>query len=153
MPKYKQTAQEFNDDTNPPRIRDVLTAIFAKHGIPEGFPIDPIAAAKFWLAHQEPADKPRELPRLESFEGRKVWKTPYHDRVSSTLKIFIGLDRPQQVYVIEHVRKGIPWRGDSMQMYTMIVEQHELMMQDKDAYIGKAKAVVERMMKPTGNRG
>ncbi len=123
-----------------PTPEEVLEKILKKRKYkPKMFPGDPFQAARFWMAHQE---QPRDyvdnaVPQTKN--GKIVgWDTPYHDRLCVNLKIFFRLKHIHQVYVIENVEAGIPWRGDPPDNYIQIVRQTQLMLSDKDKYIESA---------------
>lgn len=102
--------------------------------IPDGMPSDGFQAARWWMARQAPGDRFTESASPPVKKGG-TWTTPYHDRLIYTLKKFLKLKRVQQVFVIEHIEKGIPWRGDDMDKYTQYVEEHAKMLEDKEKYV------------------
>ena len=138
----------FNDkpqtiENRPPDLIDVLSRIMmrSKHK-PRMFPSDPRAAASYWIAHQEPACEHTEAVERVDQGDKSYWKTPYHDRLCGTLKIFLKLKSPQQIFVIEHIDRGIPWRGDSIEMFNLIIVETQKMQAGKEAYIEKAFEVL-----------
>lgn len=102
--------------------------------IPEGAPSDGFQFARWWMSHQKPGDRFSEAATPPVMKGGS-WATPYHDRLMYTLKKFLKLKRVQQVYVIEHIEKGIPWLGDDVDKYADIVNEHHKMLQNKEQYI------------------
>ena len=106
---------------------------------PKMFPGDLFQAARYWMAHQE---QPRDyvdnaVPNTK--DGKIIgWHTPYHDRLCVNLRIFFRLKHIHQVYVIENVEAGIPWRGDPPDNYIKVVRQAQLMAKDKGKYIENA---------------
>lgn len=106
---------------------------------PKMFPSDSFQAARYWMAHQEqPRDYVDDVVPITK-DGKIIgWKTPYHDRLAVNLKIFFRLKHINQVYVIEYVEAGIPWRGDPPDIYIKVVRQAQLMLKDKDKYIESA---------------
>ena len=139
----KPQAKEF--DNRPPDLIDVLSRLMmrAKHK-PRMFPSDPRAAASYWINHQEKACEHTEAVEKITQSDKTCWKTPYHDRLAGTLKIFLMLKGPQQVFVIEHIDAGIPWRGDSIEMYNSIIVETRKMQGNPEAYIqGAFKAMRE----------
>jgi len=129
-----------------PTPESVLEAALNKRNHkPKMFPGDSFQAARYWMAHQElPRDYvDNAVPQTKN--GKIIgWDTPYHDRLVVNLKIFFRLKHIHQVYVIEHVEAGVPWRGDPPDNYIQVVRQANLMIKDKDKYIESAlKALKE----------
>jgi hypothetical protein len=138
MGRYSQT-EVAEIETRPPDIIDVLSSILIRHKYkPRMFPTDPRAAASYWINHQEPPHEFTEAVQFVEQGDKSFWRTPYHDRLSGTLKIFLSLKSPQQIFVIEHIERGIPWRGDTVEMFNSIVREAQKMQADKDGYIEKA---------------
>lgn len=89
---------------------------------PYGMPEHPQEAADWWLTMQEPFDD-SEAPRLTETTAnnktvgrpKKIWKTPYSDRVSECLVRYYKLNMDGQVYIHNLIKKGICWRGDSVE--------------------------------------
>lgn len=79
-----------------------------KRKIPKIFPEDGYQAARYWMAHQAPGDDFTEAS-LPPTSKKGSWTTPYHDRLIYTLRKFLKLKHPQQLYVIEHIEKGVAW--------------------------------------------
>lgn len=133
----KPEKPEFN--TRPPDIIDVLSKVMMRHKRkPQMFPSDPRAAASYWMNHQEPPHEFTEAVQRVEQGDKSFWRTPYHDRLTGTLKIFLSLKSPQQIFVIEHIERGIPWRGDSIQMFNSIIVETQKMQAGKDDYIEDA---------------
>jgi hypothetical protein len=86
------------------------------------------------MSHQPQGDRFSEAATPPATKGGS-WTTPYHDRLIASLKKFLGLKHVQQLYIIEHVEKGIPWRGDDLDKYTDIVNEHFKMVENKEKYI------------------
>ena len=154
MADYKPAREVKNKAVldNPPLIVDVLAKILGlhlkKHRMPECMPNQHYDACHWFVSHQEPAHEYRDRVEPIEKEGSIVgWRTPYHDRLSSNLKIFLSMSELQQVYIAANVEAGIPWRGDSILMYSKIIEQHKAMMKNTEAYIGNAKEVLKQMMR------
>jgi len=136
MANYKKAKKEIVT-LSPPNVIDMLMAILYKaKAKPQEFPVDPTSAARFWLAHQEPANDHSEAVTPITDNGEVVgWKTPYHDRVCANLKKFLLQKNIHRMFILKHIEAGIPWRGDSLKMYAEIVRETEIMMRDKQAYI------------------
>jgi len=123
-----------------PTPEEVLEKILKKRKHkPKMFPGDMFQAARYWMAHQE---QPRDyvdnaVPNTKN--GKIVgWKTPYHDRLAINLRLFFRLKHIHQVYVIENVEAGIPWRGDPPDIYIQVVRQAMLMKKDPKGYVESA---------------
>ena len=103
-----------------------------------------LEAANWWVDHQEqPTESDTPVKRTDKNGDVTGWDTPYIDRLSFNLHRFITLPHIQQVYVVEKIEDGIPWRGDGMMMYKEIVIEAEKMALDKDKYIDNAFRVLE----------
>lgn len=131
-------------NSSPPKAVDVLAQIIEHQRKKSDYmPPRPFDAAHWWIDHQEPADE--FLDRVERIIGKDGkhagWKTPYIDRMVSTLRIFLALNEPKKAYVIQQIERGIPWRGDSMEMFLLIVAEEEKMRKDRDGYICQASSV------------
>ena len=146
MAKYRPTEPTIETIT-PPDPVNVLMGVLQKSNQrkPTMFPAEPRAAAIYWISHQEEADEYNErLVAIKNNQEVTGWKTPYHDRLTSTLKKFLSLKPIHQTFVIEKVESGIPWRGDDIPMFTEIVREHEKMNQDKQPYIDNAFEVLKK---------
>ena len=110
---------------------------------PKMFPSAVREAAQYWLDHQEPPDDYREGVREIRSNGTLIaYETPYHDRVARTLKKFLALKELHQVYIIEAIEAGTPWRGDEIWSFKDIVREAEKMRQDPKAYIEKGRRML-----------
>ena len=138
---------EKKPSAKPPNPIDVLLPILRGcKRRPSMFPQDPTTAAKFWIAKQEPPNEFTEAIRQESRkDGSKYFITPYHDRLAANLKTFVQLQHIHQVFVIDAIDRGIPWRGDDIHKFTKTVEQHNEMLKDPEAYIGNASKLLREM--------
>jgi len=145
MGEYKTRYSGDNPETTPPKAVDVLAGIFEKYRKHSNIiPARPFDAAYWWMDHQEPAREDTE--RVESVtdkNGKVGWRTPYIDRVASSLRIFLSFNPQQQIFVTEKIDQGIPWRGDDIGMFQMICTESLNMAQDKPAYIQKASAIFQ----------
>lgn len=99
--------------------------------LPNTLPQDNFQAARFWMAHQIPADNFVEHATPPAQKGGE-WKTPYHDRLVYTLKRFMALKSIEQIYVLENIKRGIPYKGDDLDRYKQYVKDHEVMKKAKD---------------------
>ena len=146
MAKYRPTEPTIETIT-PPDPVNVLMGVLQKSNQrkPTMFPAEPRAAATYWISHQEEADEYNErLVAIKNNQEVTGWKTPYHDRLASTLKKLHSLKPIEQVCVIEKVESGIPWRGDDMGYFVKICEEAEKMAKDKQPYIDNAFEVLKK---------
>lgn len=136
----------------PPKAVDVLARVFEGKGS-DLIPRKHFEAAHWWIAHQEQPDEWRERMEPITVNGdTRGWKTPYIDRLVNTARIFLALKHPHQVFVIEKVKAGIPWRGDSPAMFVKICEQAEIMRIDPAAYRERAASLLRSALKTTGRQ-
>lgn len=133
---YKSNEERPFESGKCPTPEEVIAHYLAnsKRRVPTGMPTDGFQAARWWMAHQAPADNFTEAATPPGTKGG-TWVTPYHDRLMYTLRRFLKLKAVQQVYVIEHINKGIPWKGDEITFYTTIVDETAKMHEDKEKYI------------------
>ncbi len=132
---------------NPPDPRQNLMSLLAKRK-PKMFPDDHTKAAEFWMAHQEPPNEESEhiTPKKSPYDGEIMgWNTPYHDRLIRNLRKFLTMGEVNQVYIIQKIENGIPWRGDDMWNFKQIVVEAEKMAKDKKPYIKKAEKVSDQV--------
>lgn len=134
-----------------PTPESVLEKILKKRRHkPKMFPGDPFQAARYWMAHQEQPHHWKENAEPIKKDGKVTgWHTPYHDRLAINLKTFFQLKHIHQVYVIENVEAGVPWRGDPPDNYIEIVRETQKMLKNKEAYIDNAKQI-HREFSPGG---
>lgn len=124
------------DQIRPPQVIDVLADI-CQHARrkPVMFPSDPRAAASYWINHQEPPNESTERPRQIKQKDKVFWQTPYHDRLAANLRTFLQFKKIHQLFVIEAIERGIPWRGDSVEFFADIIRETDKMLANKDEYI------------------
>lgn len=119
------------DRCPPPDIVDILAGFLETwqrqaRPWPEGFPAAPKQAAKVFVGLMEPPDRFRDRPSPRHKDGKVIgWSTPYHDRLLLALQKFVAFNSVQQVYIVEHIRAGIPWRGEDGRQYAFIVEHSQ----------------------------
>ena len=83
-------------------------------------PESPAVAASWWINDMQEAEQWNEKPvQVESRKkkGKKIWQAPHVERVLHTLRLYLQLDREDQVLVYGCIDDGVPWRGDSMEVY------------------------------------
>ena len=139
----EDTNQDFERPEHP-RIEAVLIKILERgKRMPKMFPENKLEAANFWISKQEPPKEEREAVEWQSNPKHRdggFWKSPYIDRLAFTLKKFLALGSPRQFFVIENIDKGCPWRGDGIDFFKMVVQEHQKMQEmGADEYISKAK--------------
>ena len=120
--------------TQPPKVEEVLVAIFEQKGKPDWMPTDPLAAARWWMKIQAPpdewADKPKQIPVFGK-DGMR-WITPYADRLKHNLEIFLKLLPTDQQYIVGAADDGVLWNGDEMPFFYAVYEE-TMKMQDLGA--------------------
>jgi len=124
---------DFNDQQTfvrppPPEVREYLVDALKKYGTPKGFPHQHLSAANVWLSLQE---EMRENERPHWQDGSKVapghWKVPFIDRVLTALFQFQQLGDAQQLHVVDYIKRGYPYRGDSLEMYREVIKNTDIM--------------------------
>lgn len=113
---------------------------------PKMFPGTVRDAAMFWIAHQEPPNDLTE-PVTENWVNDQLigYNTPFHDRLSYTLRQFLKLNDLYQTLVIEAAERGIYWRGEGMNIFPTIVRESDEMKKDPEAYKAKHSATIQKM--------
>ena len=110
------------------------------------FPSDPLEAARYWMAHQVPPDDFTEGATPPISKGGS-WATPYADRLIYSLRRFLRLKAIEQVHVIEHIDKGIAWKGESFKFYLMVIDETIKMKEDPEKYINASFKAMARAAK------
>ena len=139
--RYQGEAED-EIDIGPPTPEQEIEKILKRHSKlgrrkPKMMPADPFQAARWWMAHQEQPDEYREAVQKL---GNNRYETPYHDRLCRTLRKFLRLKHIHQLYIVESIDRGIPWRGDDIDFFTDVVKEHDKMQAaiaagKKDEYI------------------
>jgi len=118
----------------------VLIKILKRHSEtgrhkPKMFPVTVLAAAQYWMSHQEPPDDYKEGV-TEIFKNAVLvgYNTPYHDRLARTLKKFLRQNDIFQALIIDAAERKIYWRGDDMDMFAKIIKEADIMAKDPEAY-------------------
>lgn len=149
MPKLSarsETDEVWEGYDRPPAAEERLVQIYTwwreKHRS-EHIPLQPLEAARWWIDRQEAPNEWAERPertydKRGNFSG---WRTPYHDRVASNFRLFLALNEPQKAFVLDHIEQGIPWRGDSIERFKLIVAEHFKMMENPEEYLAKAQKI------------
>ena len=141
-------------ETSPPVLLEpegVLMRILKIHAEknrrrPKMFPGTVRDAALFWIAHQEPPNDYTEGVTENWVNEQLVgYNTPYHDRLSYTLRQFLKLSEIYQTAIIEAAQRGIYWRGESMNIFPTIVRESDEMKKDPEAYKQKHSEQIQKM--------
>lgn len=91
-----------------------------------GLSMDPATAAREWVDLQEPP-KPGETAFVKESDAGAVWRTPYLDRLTYTLKKYLKHPTEDRNLILAGIKAGIPWRGDEIDAYKHIIEETEIM--------------------------
>ncbi len=137
----KKEKNERTYNTKPPIPEEFLIRVYKrwrmKHSS-QHIPHEYLVAANWWIDMQEVASH-MEQPTIGSdSKGNQFWTTPYIDRVVVNFRKFISLSETEKAFVIEKIKKGVPWRGDDMEMFKLICREEEKMAADKPRYIESA---------------
>ncbi|MGB2815277.1 MAG: hypothetical protein WBC75_09365 [Dehalococcoidales bacterium] len=146
--KPKSDDQPFDNNTCPTPEQSIEHFLKnTKLRKPGMFPSDPFQAARYWMAHQEPANDFTEAATPPVTKGGS-WATPYHDRLVYTLWRFMQLKGPFQVHVIENIEKGVIYRGDPIKRYLSYVEEFNRMKAhpDREKYIDEGFIKMRRAL-------
>lgn len=140
--------------TPPPDALAICMALIAAYALHNGnrlpaiMPRAPRDAAAWWLAHQEPRhrmEKQRQVPVHGSSAHR--WDDSYALRVTQNLRIFLFLPDDDKAFIVSAVRAGIPWRGDRVDFFEKIIEEHEKMLEvGIDEYHEQAGRYAQRVI-------
>lgn len=139
----------------PPQVIDALAKQIEKYQAkqtrrPPMMPSNAYAGAKWWLSVMESAHEYRDRVEPISRDGRIVaWKTPHHDRLLYTLNRFYSLSQPVQVWIVENMAKGIPWRGEKQAEYAAIIQIHAAMQKNPEKFKTNARGVASAFFQAT----
>lgn len=134
------TKSKYDDETKPSpvsgpprpdtlaRLSEIVHNWDERHpGERRALPKHPQEAAKQWVHYQEPPGR-GEAPNLKTDPGgKKYWLTPFMDRLARNLHLFLCHNFENQNYIVAAAEAGIPWRGDPMTHFRLIVDEHERM--------------------------
>ena len=121
----------------PPPIPETALVSLLTGQIPQHFPSRPLEAAKFWIQRQEPQTFSESPQFANNKDGEGSWKCPYNDRLQYTLAKFLSMSDAQQMFILDHITRGYPWRGDDISFYKMVIAETDQMMIDPEAYKAK----------------
>jgi len=130
--------------SKPPLVNASLIKVFKSWQLRKGrsahIPANPFEAAEFWIALQEPPDEYRDRPerQIDKNGDHTGWITPYHDRLIYNLRRFLAMPDIHKAFVVDRVRKGVPYRGDDIEFYKMVCAESEKMDDDKEGYLESA---------------
>lgn len=111
---------------------------------PKMFPVDNLEASNYWRQLMEPPNEHTEAIDWVHTKSGGHWHAPYIDRMVYTLKRFMAMTHVEQVFIIDGIEnKNCPWRGDSIDMYKMILEEEQKMRLDPGPYKEKAFSVLK----------
>ncbi len=149
-----QPPQKVSQDmSKPPIVVDVIAGIIQhwldkNRALPECMPKGEYHAANWWLNLMEDPhpflDTPEPVRSLKTGEITG-WRTPYHDRVSYLMHRYLRLDEPYQAFISEYIGKGVPWRGEPVDLYADICREHGNMLKNRDQYICNSRKVLSDM--------
>lgn len=143
--KPNDAPPEDRDCPTPESVIDQFLKV-TKYRKPTMFPADHFQAARYWMAHQAQPDQYTEGATPPVTKGGS-WGTPYHDRLIYSLRRFLRMKAIEQVYIIEHTSKGVPWKGESIDHYTIIVKEEAKMAVNKEKYIDDGFEAMRRAAK------
>ena len=143
--KANDTPPESKECPTPEAVIEQFLKI-TKYRKPSMIPADPFQAARYWMAHQCPADDFTEGATPPNSKGG-TWATPYHDRLIYALRKFLKLKAVQQLHVIDHIEKGIPWKGEDFDFYLLVVDETIKMNVNKEKYIDDGFEAMHKALK------
>lgn len=134
--------------TPPPPPEAALVSLLTG-SIPELMPMRPADAARWWLQRQE-AQTFSEYPNYNTDKnGEGSWKCPFNDRVSFTLAKFLSMRKAEQMFIVDHIEQGYPWRGDEIAFYKMVIAETEKFKANPEQYKEIGNAVLRSSIRGT----
>ncbi len=146
MAKYDDNSTDDTTEQPPkpavPVTVEVLANVVRSHQmarglIPQGMPMKPQDAARWWVDHQEaqlPHERPREI-KTAGPKGKSTWQCPYTERLAATFRKFLKLPSHAQRLILAAWEDGIPWRGEGTEdryaafgdltMFEKVIEETE----------------------------
>ena len=113
----------------PPHIADALSKILhthhaRRHHLPACMPQDIEQAVQFWIGMQEAPAEPSERPhKIPARDGAASWRCPYHDRLSATLRTFLGMSTDEQRMIITCREDDVFWRGEPIDFLLTVAHE------------------------------
>ncbi len=142
--KKKQSADEDRTyNTKPPIAEEFLVKTYKRWRMKNEsahIPKEYLAAAKWWIEHQEPQTENDQPVVAYNSKGGQSWTTPYIERVVASFRKFLQFNEAEKAYIIHHIGKGVAYRGDRLDFYQKVVEQAEIFNQDPEAYKTSARS-------------
>ena len=140
MPRLtpKTDTSEPLNEPGPPKAVDLLVSQLLapycrEHGaLPQPCPRDLRECAEWWLSLMQEPEQPGETYEAAQqgygAEGTR-WETGYANRCRQALRAFISRDLSdeQRSIIVNMVRSGVPYRGDSWDFYMRVCQEHERM--------------------------
>jgi len=96
---------------------------------PDGMPVAPSDAARWWIDLQEPAgtgDTPYHVQMRGKDAGTAMF-FPYIERMVHNLRVFLTSDKHLQELVVAAREDGIFWRGGPLDRFAAVIEETERM--------------------------
>lgn len=111
---------------NPAQVLEQL--LIKQKELPFCIPQRPIDAAQWWFKMQKPQgyDEKPQYTQIQCGEGYS-WKTPYIDRLTHNLRMFLRFTTPQQKYIVAAREDDVWWNGDQVKFFEDLVEETALM--------------------------
>lgn len=122
-------------NNGPPNRYDELMAI-VRDGSPSRLePRDHGQAVNWYSALFEGPDgtweRPEEKSRLKRVNGQEQmvswWRDPYIERMRCLVQAFRAADVQLQSYVVAAQEDGMPWRGEPLEQFKLVVSEYERM--------------------------
>lgn len=123
------------DRPRPPQPEEELIRVLRQHGkVTDSFPSNYHQAAMVWMGLMEPQKFPQEAAEWEPRASKQEpnagrWMTPYIDRLRTSLHIFLDMSQPERAFVVHHINRGIPYRGDGIDMFREIIKNTDKMLE------------------------
>jgi len=130
-------------------VIQLLAPYCHKYGsLPQPCPRDLRECAKWWLELMQEPEMAHETYEASQQghggEGTR-WETGYANRCRQSLRAFISreLTDEQRTIIVNMVRSGVPYRGDSWDFYMRVCQEHERMREiGVEAYRAEALKLV-----------
>ena len=135
--------------STPPPTAEAGLVTLLTGSVPDFMPMRPVDAAKFWLQRQEPQTF-SESPTFQTDKnGDGSWKCPFNDRVAFALAKFLSMHRAEQLFIIDHIEQGYPWRGDEISFYKSVIAETDKYRTDPEQYKQVGNAVLRAAIDST----
>ena len=94
---------------------------------PAGMPHNAMEAAKWFISLIEFQKSGEGIKEMTTKTSKTYWAWPYSDRVISSLKLFYRQSPKMQTIIVAAKQDGVHWRGDTMKVFLVIIEENEKM--------------------------